>query len=324
VSDVTGGKHDDDDDSDAQKGGPWYEYYEPVSGKIFKSDKTFKQYIGSRKYKKLCKKRGVDIASPPPPVITRIKSPAQRQRESYLKQISPERIDPEEWDLDSQNHLICPFDDHEAESVRDALIYLYRKYGFVIPYEHCVKDIPTLLRYYNAKVSLGHIPLSRSVLGQRPSRFETRQAVQAHMQAKKDFKVNFQGNEMEYSKFYDLDALTKAKELEPKAIQVGDDVRMVYADGRVEVIEGKKTQKLKKLQKKLEKTTFRHMQRHRQRESDSTDEELKLWKSLSRVQRKVMKAQTAKAREHKLWHHIKKGENKNVLRPRTCPMYRRE
>jgi len=298
----------------------FYLWRDPLSRKVFKSENAYKNYISSKKYQKLLRSQKLIYA--PSPIITEREDPdviRERQRQNVL---FSEDVNPHDWYLPSWNARICPFDDHVSDSFMENIEYMKNRYNLEIPYPHRVRNLPNLLQYLGVKVSIGHFPLSVSALNRKPSRFKSKQACQEYMRAKKDYSLNFDGNEAEYERFYDMKGLAEDRAKEPVTYtdKLGN-VFITHADGTRHIIESKKSKKLKKIEQMQNTFDFDTL-KGREKEAN---EVVKIWSEYSKEERSIIKSAQRKGHGERVFRiQVGKRNAKIWNLPRSAPKYQRD
>mmetsp|Transcript_26018 Transcript_26018/g.62669 ORF Transcript_26018/g.62669 Transcript_26018/m.62669 type:complete len:589 (-) Transcript_26018:264-2030(-) len=297
----------------------FYIWRDPLTRKKFKSENSYLNYIHSKKYAKVLRFHRMTVA--PRPEITEREDPDVLRERRRQFSLNSKVVDPLSWDLEKWNPLQCPFDDHISSTIEAAEDYLKMRYDLEIPYRHRVTNISQLLSYFGVKVSLGHFPLSVAVDGRKPSRFKSKKACQAYIAAKKDYGLKFKDNELEYSRFYDMKGLAHDKYLEPKTFPTlnGRDMRIVYPDGREEVILSKKSKKLQKIEQRQNRY---YTYASRKSTGDDEARNTKKWQDMTKRERfskKIAERETQKRRNIRIKNNIKNNEIFKL--PRNCPMY---
>lgn len=216
-------------------------WFDPLSKKKFYSENTYLAFTKSKKYQDLVKQSG----NPPPPAVVTVRrvdqEPASNSaqktstaapgyaikpavRGGVVVEPSNEDGDQEEelgsdWETASEEEMATEdgnweawdvrqslFDNHISASMEANLEYMWRKFGFYLPDSMYLIDPEAMLQYLGAKLKYGHIPLYESGNNPNAKQFASLHGVQRHMVDSGRCKPLYEGNEEEYSDFYDYDA----------------------------------------------------------------------------------------------------------------------
>ena len=219
-------------------------WVEPLTGKRFTSEQTFRAFTQTKKYKDLVRRNGGRAPEPlrrarggAPPAAT-----APRAKGAWAGArggaASASDGDSSEWETASEDEseeegdaatdagrgaameeedgavlkshapswdpCVSLFDGRVCESIEACLDYMYRAFGFYIPHIEHCQDPEGLLRYLGAKLEQGGIPLYISGLETGVKTFRNLQAVRQHMVDTGKTRLLFEGNEDEYEDWYDF------------------------------------------------------------------------------------------------------------------------
>jgi pre-60S factor REI1 len=114
--------------------------------------------------------------------------------------------------LDITQSLFC---NHKSNSLEENIEYMKKRYRFTIPFEEFCTNREGLIRYLGEKVGVGNYTLYDN------RQFDSVEACQHHMVDTSTCMILWEGNEEEYSDFYDYQTL-RERELAMSKLRVAD------------------------------------------------------------------------------------------------------